>query len=64
MELLIFALIAWVLIGLAVAWLIGSASDLGGQSQRAQHDLRKEVDSRVSYRLLDLKGLPVNRSYR
>jgi hypothetical protein len=64
MELLIFALLAWVFIGLAIAWLIGSASDLGDQSRKPQHDMDREADSRVSYRLLDLKGFPINRSYR
>lgn len=62
MELMLIALIAWVMIGFAVAWLLGRASDLDGA--RKESLTQNASDSSVTYRFIQLKGLTAQRPLR
>lgn len=62
MEFMLMALVAWVSIGFAVAWLLGRASDLDGA--RKESLARNAGDSSVTYRFIQLKGLTTQRPLR
>lgn len=62
MELMIMTLVAWVVFGFVIAWLLGRAADLDGQHKESA--AQNTSDSRVTYRFIQLKGLTANRPFR
>lgn len=63
MELVLIALLAWVLVGLAVAWLLGRASDVGRENG-TQCMSDAELKGRVSYRFTELRNFSAHRTVR